>query len=105
MDSALHDVPGKILDDSGAAPSPAAQSGLRRVPDKFPPVALLILIVEVSYPRGPTILEYRVPNTGSLTLTVGGAIHLLWAEWAYSKLYQVCVLQFVYSPNANEHLR
>ncbi|KAJ5805206.1 hypothetical protein N7474_011093 [Penicillium riverlandense] len=47
MDSALHDLPGKTLDDSGAAPSPAALSGLRRVPDKFPPVALLILIVEL----------------------------------------------------------
>lgn len=57
MDGALHDVPGKTLDDSGAAPPPAAQSGLRHVPDKFPPVALLILIVEVSYHRDPTILE------------------------------------------------
>lgn len=74
MDSALHDVPGKTLDDSGAVLSPTAQSELRRVPDKFPPVALLILVVEVSYLRDPAILEQWVANIeswGNDSLTLG----------------------------------
>ena len=33
-------------------------AGLRRVPDKFPPVALLILVVEVCYPITPR----QMPN-------------------------------------------
>ncbi|KAJ5624100.1 Major facilitator superfamily domain general substrate transporter [Penicillium lagena] len=47
MGPGLYDVSGKPFDDSGAIPSPAVQNRLRRVPDKFPPVALLILIVEL----------------------------------------------------------
>lgn len=50
MDTVSQEDARKPLDGSKVVASQEAYIGLRRVPDKFPRVALLILIVEVSYP-------------------------------------------------------
>jgi POT family proton-dependent oligopeptide transporter len=53
MDSVSVDIeegrPEKDLGKGHQATQSSIYAGLRRVPDKFPPVALLILVVEVCY--------------------------------------------------------
>ena len=45
--------PEQDFDKSDHVTGSSLYAGLRRVPDKFPPVALLILVVEVCYPITP----------------------------------------------------
>ena len=67
-----------------APPDPHA--GRRRIPDKFPPVALLILIVEVYYPTAARRYPHLHTNTDSLAWRT---VHLLWPQRSNAELYQV----------------
>jgi hypothetical protein len=61
-------------------------AGRRRIPDKFPPVALLILVVEVCYPTAKRRYPHLHTNTDSLAWR---AVHLLWPQRSNAELYQV----------------
>jgi hypothetical protein len=57
-------------------------ASLRRVPDKLPKIALLILAVEVHISillQGPPITLYKARR----------AIHILWSQWPHTELHQV----------------
>jgi hypothetical protein len=59
-------------------------AGRRRIPDKFPPVALLILVVEVCYSTTTRRNPHLHANTDSLAWR---AVYLLWPQRSIAELY------------------
>jgi hypothetical protein len=63
-------------------------AGLRRVPDKLPIVALLILVVEVMYIHATPTLTVAI-ITCLLFPAAWGAVHIFRSQWTNPKLHKV----------------
>lgn len=74
----------RTADHDTKMPPPSRWEGLRRVPDKMPKIALLILVVEVRR-LGHSLGKHLRFLTE--THVARREVHILWVEWSYPKLH------------------
>lgn len=79
----------QVHQDAPSKPSAPQWHGLRRVPDKLPTVAILILVVEV-----PKFI-YIIVEEAKLMSSAGRTIYVFWSQRAHSELHQVCTRELL----------